>query len=76
MGFMVAVDRCTLLCFPQLSVWFKESIWARNVIKNLEHVHNYLVVRILGCMIAGSPRKLKSERKESCPCGQSLHVCF
>ena len=55
MGFMVAVDRCTLVCFrsvlkTQLSVRFKESIWARNVITN--QVPNFLVVMIFGCMIA------------------------
>ena len=31
---------------------------------------------VLGCMIAESPQKFKSERKESSPCGQILHVIF
>ena len=49
-------------------------MWARNVIKNI--VLNHLAVMILGCMIAGSPRKLSQNAKNPAPAAKLCMYFF
>ena len=75
MGFMVAVDTSTLLYDRSVKKAFSlRKYVAKECCQKL--VLNYLAVMILGCIIVGSPGKLKSEPKKSCLCGQTLQLYF